>query len=213
MLAAPSVDLDLVEEVMQFQMIRWASSQHAYPWGDPKGELAGERGRRPRWHVPNPVRRRRTGQRAGIPRFRRLECYRFPPLPGRPHNPANPDTGRSGAGPVGYAPKLSEILSDRRPDRKVAMMFVDSAFGAPYVERLRAMGFENVREVNFGAPSPDRHQANMRAYMWHRMKEWLLKGAIPSDVTLEADLTGPGYHLNRSEQLVLEAKPAGSWMS
>jgi hypothetical protein len=102
--------------------------------------------------------------------------------------------------------KLSEILSDKRPDRKIAMMFVDSAFGAPYVERLRAMGFDNVREVSFGAPSPDRHQANMRAYMWHRLKEWLLKGAIPSDVVLEADLTGPGFHLNRSEQLVIEAK-------
>jgi hypothetical protein len=102
--------------------------------------------------------------------------------------------------------KLSEILSDRRPERKVAMMFVDSAFGAPYVERLRAMGYDNVREVNFGAPSPDRHQANMRAYMWNRMKDWLLHGAIPADITLETDLTGPGYHLNRSEQLVIEAK-------
>lgn len=27
--------------------------------------------------------------------------------------------------------KLSEILNDKRPERKVAMMFVDSAFGAP----------------------------------------------------------------------------------
>jgi hypothetical protein len=102
--------------------------------------------------------------------------------------------------------KLSELLSDKRPDRKIAMMFVDSAFGAPYVERLRAMGYDNVREISFGAPSPDRHQANMRAYMWNRLKEWLLKGAIPSDVVLEADLTGPGFHLNRSEQLVLESK-------
>jgi len=102
--------------------------------------------------------------------------------------------------------KLTEILSDKRPDHKVAMMFVDSAFGAPYVERLRAMGYDNVREVSFGAPSPDRHQANMRAYMWSRMKDWLLTGAIPADVTLETDLTGPGYHLNRSEKLVIESK-------
>jgi hypothetical protein len=102
--------------------------------------------------------------------------------------------------------KLTEILNDKRPDRKVAMMFVDSAFGAPYVELLRAMGYDNVREINFGAPSPDRHQANMRAYMWNRMKEWLLRGAIPSDNVLETDLTGPGYHLNRSEQLVIESK-------
>jgi hypothetical protein len=102
--------------------------------------------------------------------------------------------------------KLTEILSDRRPGRRVAMMFVDSAFGAPYVERLRQMGYDNVVEVNFGAPSHDRHQANMRAYMWSRMKEWLLKGAIPADNILETDLTGPGYHLNKSEQLVLESK-------
>ena|SRR5215471_587758 len=102
--------------------------------------------------------------------------------------------------------KLADILNDREPRRKVAMLFVDSAFGAPYVERLRSLGFNNVREVNFGAQAPDRHQANMRAFMWSRLKEWLPKGAIPSDPVLETDLTGPGYHLNRSEQLVIESK-------
>src|SRR5262249_15704224 len=68
------------------------------------------------------------------------------------------------------------------------------------------MGFTNVYEVNFGAKSPDRHQANMRAYMWNKLKDWLLRGAIPTDTVLEMDLTGPGYHLNQSEQLVLESK-------
>jgi hypothetical protein len=103
--------------------------------------------------------------------------------------------------------KLSDILSDKRPGRKVAMMFVDSAYGAPYVERLKGMGYTNVQEVNFGAPAPDRHQANLRAYMWNRMKEWLDRGAIPdNDIVLETDLTAPGSHLNRSEQLVLESK-------
>lgn len=105
--------------------------------------------------------------------------------------------------------RLAEILNDKRASRKVSMMFVDSAYGAPYVERLRAMGFDNVQEINFGAPSPDRHQANMRAYMWLRLKEWLDKGAIPDgDGTLETDLTAPGSHLNRSDQLVLESKEA-----
>ena len=102
--------------------------------------------------------------------------------------------------------KLTELLNDRRPSHRIAMMFVDSAFGSPYVERLRAMGFTNVQEVNFGSPSPDRHQANMRAFMWNRMKDWLQKGAIPSDPLLEQDLVAPGFHLNRSEQLVLESK-------
>src|SRR5215471_1668388 len=44
--------------------------------------------------------------------------------------------------------KLTEILSDRRPGRRVSMMFVDSAYGAPYVERLRTQ-FDNIQEVNF----------------------------------------------------------------
>src|SRR4029434_4915012 len=102
--------------------------------------------------------------------------------------------------------KLSEILSDHRPGRKVAMMFVDSAYGAPYVERLKSMGFTNVQEVSFGHNAPDRHQANMRAYMWNRMRDWLEHGAIVGDVTLENDLPGPCADRNRRDQLVLESK-------
>src|SRR5215471_2826866 len=102
--------------------------------------------------------------------------------------------------------KLAEILSDRRPGRRVSMMFVDSAYGAPYVERLRTQ-FDNIQEVNFGGPSPDRHQANMRAYMWQKLKDWLERGSIPADdVVLETDLCAPGSHLNRRDQLVLESK-------
>lgn len=103
--------------------------------------------------------------------------------------------------------KLAEILDGTHNGRKVAMMFIDSAFGAPYVERLQAMGYQNVQEVRFGAESPDRHQANMRAYMWNRKKEWLLSAAIdPKDTKLELDMTGPGYHINKQDRLVIESK-------
>ena len=103
--------------------------------------------------------------------------------------------------------KLAGILAADYDGRKVAAMFVDSAFGAPYVERLQAMGHRNVHEIRFGAESPDRHQANMRAYMWNRKKEWLLTGAISEkDSKLEIDLTAPGYHINRQDQLVIEGK-------
>jgi hypothetical protein len=105
--------------------------------------------------------------------------------------------------------KLAEIMRDERPEYKVAVMFVDSAFGAPYVERLHTLGFSNVVEVNFGAPSPDRHQANMRAYMWNLEKEWLLHGAIPADdEKLALDLGSPGAHIRPNNQLVLESKEA-----
>lgn len=104
---------------------------------------------------------------------------------------------------------LAGLLAERSPGKKIAAMFCDSAYGAPYVERLKTMGYSNVFEVNFGATnSPDElHCANMRAYMWKQTKDWLLAGALPEgDHRLEADLTGPGQHLDRKDRLVLESK-------
>lgn len=101
---------------------------------------------------------------------------------------------------------LAERLRETHPDRKIAALFIDSAFGSPIYERLRALGFENVHEIRFGAPAPDRHFANFRAWMWSRTKDWLVTGAIPVDNRLEADLSGPGFHLNKQDQLVLESK-------
>ncbi len=103
--------------------------------------------------------------------------------------------------------KLAAVLDDRSPERQVSAMFVDSAFGAVVVERLRRMGYNHVFEVNFGAPSVDEHDANTRATMWRKMKEWLIHGAIRADdVRLATDVTAPGAHLNRKNQLVIESK-------
>lgn len=103
--------------------------------------------------------------------------------------------------------KLAEVLREQDPTKRVAMMFVDSAFGSPIVERLHLLGFDNVQEVNFGHKSPDYNMLNMRAYMWNAVKDWLPRGAIDrNDERLEVDLTGPGWHLNKTNQLVLESK-------
>jgi hypothetical protein len=103
--------------------------------------------------------------------------------------------------------KLAEILRDQRPTRKVAAMFIDMAFGSPIYERLRALEYNNVFETNFGlVHTPDRTKSNMRAYRRDKMKDWLLHGAIETDEKLAADLAGPGYHINRSNLLVLESK-------
>lgn len=115
---------------------------------------------------------------------------------------------------------LATVLRDRTPERRVTQMFVDAAYGAPYVERLSAMGFRNVQEVSFGStvtphkalkPTPrdvpDLVPFNMRAYMWQKMKDWLATAAIdPKDDRLAADLVGPGFHLTKKDELVLEAK-------
>jgi hypothetical protein len=101
----------------------------------------------------------------------------------------------------------AELLQDRRPSHRIDMMFVDSAFGAPIVERLGVLGHKNVVEINFGGKSPDEHQENMRAYMYAKAKDWLLKGGIQEDdENLAQQLCLPGYHINRSGRLVLESK-------
>jgi hypothetical protein len=98
--------------------------------------------------------------------------------------------------------KLDEAL--RTLDIKA--MFIDAAFGAAVVERLRMLGHKQVIEVNFGGESPDPHDANMRAHMWRKAKEGLLYTAIPLKDQLAGDLEAPGYHLNNKDQLVIESK-------
>lgn len=102
---------------------------------------------------------------------------------------------------------LVSVLSEALQSHDIAAMFIDSAFGAPVVERLRMLGHKQVIEVNFGGASPDKHDANMRAYMWRKAKEGLLTCAIPSGKDqLAGDLEGPGYHLNNRDELVIESK-------
>lgn len=101
---------------------------------------------------------------------------------------------------------LAERLSAQDVDHHLTAMFIDTAFGAVIVERLQRLGFQNVHEVNFGGESPSPYQANQRAYQWNRMKDWLLTGAIDASPRLEADLCGPGFHLDKKDRLVLESK-------
>ena len=102
--------------------------------------------------------------------------------------------------------RASEVMREEHQGRKVAAMFVDSVFGAPIVERLHVLGFRNVHEVSFGAQSLDPHYENQRAFMWASMKGWLLHGAIDDLPALEIGVTGPGYHINKRNRLVLQSK-------
>jgi hypothetical protein len=101
-----------------------------------------------------------------------------------------------------------EILHTEYGGIRPTAMLVDSGFGGPVVDRLRQLNHKNVHEIKFGGKAPDdRHFANMRAYMWSKTRDWLLGGAIPEqDTRLETDLTGPWYHHDKQDRLVLEAK-------
>lgn len=103
--------------------------------------------------------------------------------------------------------RLGDILSRSYDGQRIAMLFLDSAgIAGPVAHRLRALGYENVQEVNFGADSPDPKYRYYRDYMWGLMKEWLLLGSIDSHPELEADLVGPGIRPDSRQRVWLESK-------
>lgn len=99
--------------------------------------------------------------------------------------------------------KALQLVDTLKPD---AFFYDGTGVGGPVGDRIRQLGYP-VTEIQFGAASPDRHFANMRAYMWNKMKEWMQQGgAIPDDPALETDLTSPEFKHNKRDQLVLESK-------
>lgn len=103
--------------------------------------------------------------------------------------------------------RLADVLSTSYEGRRVHTLFLDSAgIAGPIGQRLRQLGHQNVREVNFGADSPDDKCRYMRDFMWQRMKEWLSTAAIDSHPELEADLVGPGIRNDVRQRIWLEDK-------
>ena len=104
--------------------------------------------------------------------------------------------------------KAADLLENGIDGQPIDAMFVDgTGIGGPIVDRLHQLGFDQqVIEVQFSWKPPDFKYANMRSYMWGRMRDWLQRGSIDDTPTLEQDLTGPGYTHNRQDQLLLESK-------
>jgi len=105
----------------------------------------------------------------------------------------------------------ADILAKTYNGYKVAMMFVDAtggSIGGPIADRLRQLGHKQVIDVGFGNESPDAHYANMRAYIWGKMRDWLERGSIDATPALETDLTGPGYTHDKRDRILLESKEA-----
>jgi hypothetical protein len=104
----------------------------------------------------------------------------------------------------------ADVLQREFNGKKVAVMFVDASggsIGGPIADRLRQLGHRNVIDVQFGGDSPDHRYANMRAYMWGRMRDSLGAGlAIDKSPDLETDLTGPGFYHDKRDRIVLESK-------
>lgn len=92
---------------------------------------------------------------------------------------------------------------------KVSALFVDeTGMGGPIGDRLRQIGAcRLVIGVQFGGRSPITATANMRAYIWYQMREWIRNGGcIGDDKVLHMELTSPGYSHNAQTAILIESK-------
>ena len=103
--------------------------------------------------------------------------------------------------------KLLDVMSSDFGGVRPSVAFCDgTGIGGPIVDRCKQLGHDNIVEVQFGWAAPEARYANMRAYMWGRMKDWLLRGSIDRETQLEMDLVGPAYKHDSRDRVVLEAK-------
>jgi hypothetical protein len=109
--------------------------------------------------------------------------------------------------------KLADMATQTWGGVKVHTWFLDgTGVGGPIIDRLVQLGHKNMIEVQFGGQCPDpRHFANMRSWMWSKMRDWLGKrGTIPTkDRKLETDLTNQGLtqgNGSNTDRLLLESK-------
>lgn len=104
-----------------------------------------------------------------------------------------------------FVAKVCTVVMDHKPDA----VFVDSTgVGGPVADQLRRlMPGVPIIDVNFASSAPDAHYANMRTYMWWKVREAIRAGlAIDDDPELEMELTSPEYAHNQRDQLALEKK-------
>lgn len=104
-----------------------------------------------------------------------------------------------------FIAKAVTLIVEMKPDA----VFVDSTgVGGPIADQLRRLlPGVMIIDVNFASGAPDRHYANMRTYIWWRLREGLKAGlAIEDDPALERELCSPEYTHNGSDQIILEKK-------
>lgn len=139
------------------------------------------------------------GEDDNVIRFRRgLDARSIPPIRIK---------GEFTRDPSVLTTRLADVLTNKYNGKRVSMLFLDSAgIAGPIASRLRRLGHDNIQEVNFGADSPSDKHRFYRDYMWDRMKQWLLDGAIDKDNQLETDLTSPGIRPDNRQRVWLESK-------
>lgn len=106
------------------------------------------------------------------------------------------------------ASRVAEHVNHIRSMGKFVVTNIDGGgVGGGVIDRLRAVGFEDVNEVQFGSRANNPKQyANKRAEIWGLMREWLKGACLPKDEALTIDLTSVEYGFNTNDQILLEKK-------
>lgn len=102
---------------------------------------------------------------------------------------------------------IRRIIDKDRPSK---VMIDCIGIGAGIVDRLIEIGYECVEGVNVARSANDKEKfKNLRAELWHDMREWLAQEAavqVPDSDELLGDLTSLGYKFDSSGRLQIESK-------
>lgn len=103
---------------------------------------------------------------------------------------------------------LIRRIIDKEAPNKVCIDCI--GIGAGIVDRLREIGYDCVEGVNVARSANNKDKfRNLRAELWHDMREWLAQESavsIPDSDELLGDLTSLGYKFDSSGRLQIESK-------
>jgi hypothetical protein len=103
------------------------------------------------------------------------------------------------------ANQISEFATLYKPK----LICVDGVgLGAGLVDRLQAMGYGNVIDVNSGRNATDKVRfGNFKAEIWQRMRNWIRdRAAFEYHKELFDDLTAVQYDFDKRDRLIIETK-------
>ena len=110
----------------------------------------------------------------------------------------------SGLDTMQVAAKVSDLIDYYKPD---SVVIEGGGPGSGVIDSLRSRGYK-VLEIHPGGSAQDSDQfVNLRAEMWHRMREWLQTGCLNDMRELHDDLAAPEYRFTEKDnKLQLESK-------
>lgn len=103
------------------------------------------------------------------------------------------------------ANQVSEFAKRYKPK----LLCIDGCgLGAGLVDRLEAVGYGNVMDVNSGRVAGDKaHFGNAKGEMWSRMRNWIRdRAALEENKELFDDLTAVNYSFDRRDRMIIETK-------